>query len=200
MKKTVVFLFLSTTLVFAQTEPQMTLSLEQAKTFALQNNPRYKIQQEKVIAKKGMYWSEIMPDKPSIGVEVEQVPKSQAYTNYGENRLYVEQQFDFPTNYYFRHKILTAEIQREIVRLEEATRELSFQVKQAYFNLLMQKRLLWLAQKNLQLSQDFYNKTKRSNELGESDRLTMLKAKVNLGIAQKGVNAAQKDVETGVSK
>ncbi|UCE05071.1 MAG: TolC family protein [bacterium] len=200
MKKTIVILFFLLANVNAQTEQQMTLSLEGAKSYALKNNPHYQIQLKKIDAQKGMYWSEIVPDKPEIGIEVEEVPPNQAYTNYGEKRVFVEQELDFPSNYFFRHKILYAEIQRATIQLEEVKREVFFDVKEAYFNLLLQNEFLTLAEKNLQLSQDFYNKAKRSYELGESDRLIMLKAKVNFGIAQKGVNAVQKDVETGVSK
>ena len=200
MKKTIVILFFLFANVNAQTQQDLTLSLEQAKSFALKNNPNYQIQLKKIDAQKGVYWSEMMPENPEIGIEVEEVPKSQAYANYGGKRLFVVQEIDFPINYYFRHKLLNADIQREIVQLEEVKRELSFQVKEAYFNLLMQNKLLLLAQKILRLSQDFYEKAKRNYELGESDRLTMLKAKVNFGTAQKRANAAQKDVETGISK
>jgi len=200
MKRNVVILFFLFANVNAQAQQDLTLSLEQAKSFAIKNNPNYQIQLKKIDAQKGVYWLELMPENPEIGIEVEEIPENQAYTNYGGKRLFVEQELDFPINYYFRHKLLNADIQREIVQLEEVKRGLSFQVKEAYFNHLMLNKLLLLAQKNLQLSQDFYEKAKRNYELGESDRLTMLKAKVTFGTAQKRVNAAQKEAETSISK
>ncbi|NOY05766.1 MAG: TolC family protein [Chlorobi bacterium] len=176
------------------------LSLEEAKNLALQKSPLFRLQAKRVEAQEGSYWAGMTPENPEIGVESEQIPPGLSYSRYGERRVYITQVIDFPSNYYFRHKMLNARIRGAQFRLEEAKRELIFQVKSSYYNVLLQKELVTLAKKNVALSEDFYNRAKRSHELGESDRLTMLKAKVNLGEARKRLNSVQKDLDAAVSK
>ncbi len=192
------FLILQFSDGFSQSAPA--LSLEDAITLALKQNPQFRMQYKNVEVQKGVYWSEMIPEDPEVGIEVEEIPKGSPYTRYGEKRLYISQTFDFPAIYYFRHKALNAEIQRSRFSMEESKRELIFMVKQAYFTVLLQKELVTLAKKNLELSQDFYERAKRSYELGESDRLTMLKAKVNLGEARKQLVGEQKDYESSLSR
>lgn len=199
MRKMILLLFFLINNLYAQTEQTITLSVDRAEEIALQNNPEYQFQLKKVEAQRGIYWSEMMPDNLEIGVEIEEIPTGQSSSSYGERRLFITQLIDFPTNYYFRHQVLKAEIEREMLQLELVKRDLSFNVKEAYWNLVLQNELVWLAQQNLELSRDFFEKSKRCYELGETDRLTMLKAKVNLGGAQKKLQAARMDVETAVS-
>lgn len=197
MKKVVMLVLLwifQLSIVHAQ--QTLNLSLEEAKKIALQNNPVYQMQRKNVDIQKGIYWAEMTPENPEISVEFEEVPRSKPYTSYGEKRLVFSQSLDFPTNYLLRHKLLKAEIQRQSFSLQEFERELIYQVKKAYFTVLMHQGLVELAQQNQKLSQDFFDRARQSYELGESDRLTMLKAKVNLGEAQQKVRGAQKDLET----
>ncbi len=201
MKRVLLFgLVLSMIVSTGFSQQKYALSLEEAKNLALQKSPLYQLQVKRVEAQKGKYWVEMVPENPEIGVESEQIPVGRPYSQYGERRVYITQVVDFPSNYYFRHKMLNARIRSEEFRLEEMKRELIFQVKVSYFNVLLQKELVTLAKKNVELSEDFYTRAKRSHELGESDRLTMLKAKVNLGEAQKRLNSVQKDLDAAVSK
>ncbi len=192
------FLIIDFSSGYAQTA--RTLSLAEAETLALKQNPLLRMQYDKIEAQKGVYWLEMIPENPEFGIEVEQIPKNSPLKRYGEKRVYVSQSLDFPTNYIFRHKSLNAEIQRERFRTEEFKRELIFQVKQAYFNVLLQEKLLGLARKNLELSQEFYDRSKRSYELGETDRLTVLKAKVNLGNAHKQLNGEEKNLDAAIAR
>ena len=184
--------------LFARAEEQLSLSLQDAKLLALTNNIDYQMQLKGVDLKKGLYWQELMPENPEIGIEVEEVPKGLSYNNYGEKKLFLSQSFEFPTNYLLRHKMLRAEIEQERATLDELRRELLFNVEQAYWDLVLHTELLALAQQNLKLSQDFFEKSKQSYDLGETDRLTMLKAKVNLGTARQNLFAVQKDLETSM--
>ena len=199
MKKVFLIIFILIMNLTASAQQTLVLSLQEAKGHALKNNPLYKAQQKRIDFQKGVYWSEIMPENPETGIEIEAVPQNQSYTNYGEKRLFFTQPFDFPTDYIFRHKLLRAEIQRQKFSLQEFERELTFQVKEAYFTILMQQGLVELARQNLKLSQDFFDRAKLSYELGDSDRLTMLKAKVNLGEAQRRLNGMQKDLDIAES-
>lgn len=183
----------------ARAEEKLSLSLQDAKLIALKNNPDYQMQLTKIDLQKGLYWQELMPENPEIGIEAEEVPKGLSYNNYGEKKLFVSQSIEFPTNYFFRHNMLSAEIEQARARLEELQRELFFNVEQAYWNLVLRNELLALAQQNLELSQDFFEKSKQSYELGESDRLTMLKAKVNFGSAQQNLVAIAKYLEAGMA-
>jgi len=186
-------------LSLAYAQETHSLSLEQAKKITLRNNPFYHIKRRNVDFQRGMYWAEMTPENPEIGIEVEEVPKARSYANYGEKRLFFSQSLDFPTNYIFRHKLLRAEIQQSYFDLKQFERELIFQVKDAYYTMLLRQKLVELARQNLSLSRDFFDRAKQSYELGDSDRLTMLKAKVNLGEAQRRLNSMQKDLAVAES-
>ena len=183
----------------AQGDENLILSLENAKEIALKNNPEYQIQLKRIDLQKGWYWSELMPESPELGMEVEEVPLNLPYSSYGERKLFISQGFDFPTNYLFRHMMNRAKIQQEMTTFKQFKRELFFQVEQAYWSLVLQNELLSLAKKNLELSQNFFDKSKRSYELGEIDRLTMLKAKVNLGATNQKMIAVQMDLAASLA-
>jgi outer membrane protein TolC len=177
----------------------LSFSIEQAKQHALENNPEYHIQLKKLKAQKGQYWSDIMPEDAEIGVEYEGIPESENYSKYDEKRLFVTQTLDFPTNYYFKHKLLRSEIQKQQAQLEKTRRTILFHLKEAYWKLVMTQEQVKLAKQNVQLSEDFYKRAAKSYELGETDKLTMLKAKVNLGASQTNLRNTLKDVEVSNS-
>lgn len=199
MSKNIWLLFFLFFNQLVQGDENLALSLENARQIALKNNPEYQIQLKRIDWQKGWYWSELMPESPELGMEVEEVPLNLPYSSYGERKLFISQAFVFPTNYLFRHKMNQAKIQQERATLVELQRELFFKVEQAYWSFVLQNELLALAQKNLELSQDFFKKSKRSYELGETDRLTMLKAKVNLGASKQKLIVVQKDLAASLS-
>jgi cobalt-zinc-cadmium resistance protein CzcA len=179
----------------AQTKGALSLKLEEAYQFAWQHNPSYRAQLHKIEQQKAVYQYEMAPENPEIGIEVEEIPGGQKLSSYGEKRLFISQKFDFPTNYLFLHQQRRADIQKEIAQTELQKREVQFQVHETYFAIKLQEDLIELARKNVGLSNDFYEKSKRIYNLGETDRLTMLKAKVNAGIARQNLNAAQQELK-----
>lgn len=197
LKIGLILLFFKTSL-FAQ--QVIRLSLDEAREIAEQQNPILQIQNNEIGAQKGRYWGEIMPDNPEFGIEFGGIPQGEPYSNYEEKKLFIAQSFRFPTHYVFQHRILNADLQKAEINFEKFKRSLIYQVKEAYFNVLLKNRLVDLAKRNLELSQDFYTKSNRKYELGETNRLTMLKAKVNRGIARKQLNGREKDVEAALSQ
>ncbi len=196
MKKIIISgLFVLAIFSNAVTQEVLNVSLQEAQKLAQQKNPILQMQMKSVAAQKGKYWAALMPEKPEIGIEIEAVPKGQSYSNYQEKKMFLSQTLEFPTNYYFRHKLLNAEIQHEIFGVEGIKRDVTFLVKKAYFNVLLQTEFVELAKKNLELYKDFFNKTSRSYELGETKRLNMLKSKNNWGVGQKKFNSRQKDFQ-----
>jgi outer membrane protein TolC len=200
MKIFILFLILLSLNANARTNGELFLKLEEACQFALRHNPHYQAQLHKVKYQKASYQVEMSPENPVIGIEVEQIPGGKKLSNYGEKRLFISQNFDFPTNYFFLHQQLIAEVQKEVARTELQKREILFQVHEVYFNIKLQEALVVLARKNLELSMDFYEKAQRIYSLGATDRLTLLKAKVNAGIAQQNLNSAHQALKMANSR
>ncbi|MBN2089482.1 TolC family protein [candidate division KSB1 bacterium] len=197
MKILIIFFILSLLInATAQTKGERTLKLEEACLFALQHNPAYQAQLQKIKYQEAVYQFEMSPENPTIGIEVEEIPGGQKLSSYGEKRLFISQNFDFPTNYLFLHQQRSADIEKEIAQTEIQKRDIKFQVHETYFSIKLQEALIDLARKNVELSNDFYEKSKRIYNLGETDRLTMLKAKVNAGIAQQNLNSTQHELKT----
>lgn len=176
------------------------LSLEDALKIANQRNPILQMQEKEIDVQKGSYWTDILPENPEIGYVIEGVPKGQSYSNYEVKKLFFKQSFDFPTNYLFHQKILSAKIKQSENQVELYKRELTFLVKRAYFNVLLQENLTKLGAKHLELFEDFYRKSKRSYELGEENRLTMLRSKVNYSTSLKELKSRRKDLLVAISE
>ncbi len=176
------------------------LSLDAAITLAHEKNPILHIQEKEKSAQKGFYWINMMPADPEIGIEIEGVPEGESYSNYEAKKLFFKQSIDFPTNYIFKHRLFNAKIQQSQYQIDQFKRNLSFIVKKSYFNILLQKELLNLGKSHLDLFEEFYQKTKRSYELGESNRLNMLRAKVNWSSSKKEYKDREKNLEVAKSE
>ena len=70
--------------VLAQSDSVMVLSLKEAEAVAFQNNPHYQAQLKNIGVQKGIYWAEMMPENPEIGIEMEEIPNSGVFKNYNK--------------------------------------------------------------------------------------------------------------------
>ncbi len=186
--------------VFSQTSEKLLLNLEKVKELTLTKNPVLKISSAEIAAEKGIFWQEFLPDNPSIGIEVEETPMGANWENANEKRYFIEQTIDFPTNYLFNYKILNEQIKFKRFLYEERKRELIYQATAAYWQAVFYRDLVTLFERNLKLAEIFYQKAARAYELGEVDRLFLLKAKVNLSESSAELSSAKQDYKSSMSQ
>ena len=200
LKSFLVILLISFSFSAGYSQEMLSLSLDEAINLAFEKNPILQIREEEKSVQRGAYWNNLMPENPEIGIEVEGVPKGQSYSNYEEKKLFIKQSFDFPTNYIFKHKLFSSKVKQSQYQIDQFRRELSFLIKNAYYNVLLKKELLNLGKNHLELFEEFYQKTKRSYELGAANRLTFLRAKVSWNTSKKEFTNREKDVDVAESE
>ena len=102
--------------------------------------------------------------------------------------------FDFPTKINSRGKIAGKEAEGVLAENDSLRIEIIFQVKEAFFGLLLAQEKLRYAENNLELAEDFAQKTELKFEAGEVARVEALRARVEASGAMTEVRAARNDV------
>ena len=95
-------LCLSVPLHDARSEGDGAVTLDQALTEALANNPTLKQHREEMSAVRTARWDTILPGNPELFMEHEGVPAGGSLSRYDERRIGLTQEFEYPTVYYHR--------------------------------------------------------------------------------------------------
>ena len=102
--------------------------------------------------------------------------------------------FDFPTKIRDRGRIARKESDEFLSDTEALKLEIIFSVKEAFYGLLLAQEKRQYAENNLELAEDFANKTELKFEAGEVARVEALRARVEASGAMNFVREATNDV------
>lgn len=169
------------------------LSLQEAFQIALKGNKNILAQRENINIKKGEFWSEISLPNPEISWEFEEIPKGKSFKNYGNQRFAITQEFEFPTNYFLKAKVLNSGISTAKIETKAKENNLKNEVMKTYFEVALSAELNKLARQNFAQTTKFYQSVKKLEQFGETDKLSVLKAKVKKSIAQNELESSIQD-------
>lgn len=147
------------------------LSLEECLASALENNLGLKSMQKEIDISRARAGSYL--DLPNTSIELSQSSIEGAGM---DNGLTFSQEFDFPTVYIARRKVLKAEEQLERVKYSRFASELRGNVYSIYFSLLFQKAKLRILRNDYPSYSEFARISHIRFEDGESSRLEFLNA------------------------
>jgi len=196
-KKTAIILFV--TLCFpisllAQTSEESTLTLDQCISVAIQQNPlvlsamqQYKAALARINQAKAF-------SQPSLNWDSDLQPKLLNFRNSGEWYFGISQEIEFPGKRILRGKIASREAGEFLQDVELLKLDIVFQVKQAFYNLLLSQEKLKYAQQNLELAQDYLQKAELKHEAGDVAKVEALRARVETSKAANEVRSASNDV------
>ena len=181
-------------LLLAQTSGNETLTLDQCISIAIQQNPLVlsamqlhnaslaRINQAKAFA------------QPSINWDSDLQPKLFRFGKSGEWYFGISQDIEFPGKRSIRGKIASREADEFLQDVELLKLDIVFQVKQAFYNLLLSQEKLKYAQQNLELAQDYLQKAELKYEAGDVAKVEALRARVETSKAANEVRIASNEV------
>jgi heavy metal efflux system protein len=190
-----VFIF---TNVFGQNNKPITLTLSDAISTGLNENPQLKSAVEKIKSAKGRYWNGISLPMPEISKNFEYVPKGKSLNTGSEKSFEISQSFDFPTNYFLKGSKLNREIEIAENEYQQIKVSLIAQIKTAYYNLLAKEIQQKIANENLAIAEDFYKKAEIRSKIGEGTHLEKLTARVQASEARNNLEIRKNSVKNAL--
>lgn len=176
------------------------LALDQCISLALQQNPlilsslkQYQASLARISQAKAL-------PQPSLNFDSDFQPKFFNFKDAGELYYGFSQSIEFPGKRYVRGKIASHESNEILSEIELLKLGIAFQVKEAFYALLLAQEKLKYAQQNLDLSQDFLQKTELKYQAGDVAKVEVLRAKVETAKAANQLRKANNEVRLAKAK
>ena len=161
------------------------LTRTRAVQIAVENNPQVAAAEAEWRGAKFRRWVALAPADPELELEFEELPGVFDTGKFGERNIGITQRIESPLKWWFRQRSLAqgAESIRysalEVTRLEVATR-----TKVLFDRLLTDQEMLVSSEDNLRLAKDLAKRARTRFESGDVARLEMIRADVQVGLAE----------------
>lgn len=169
------------------------LTLEECLSIALQENPlllssleQYKASQARVQQAKAFA-------QPSFDFDSDLQPRFFDFAGAEESYAGISQSFEFPGKRQLRGKIALKESQEFASDIDLLKLELVFQVKQAFYGVLVAQEIVKHGQENLELALDFLIKAEFKYSTGDVAQVEVLRAKVEASKAENELKVARNE-------
>ena len=180
--------------LWGQTSKKSELTLDQCIAIALQQNPLVLSSLQQYQASLARVNQAKAFQQPAIDFDSDLQPKIFNFKDSGESYFGLSQSIEFPGKRYLRGKIASKE-SRELMReIDLLKLDIVFQVKQAFYGLLLAQEKLKYAQQDLELSQDFLQKAEIKYSAGDVAKVEVLRASVEASKAANEVRSATNDI------
>jgi cobalt-zinc-cadmium efflux system outer membrane protein len=179
--------------LWAQEPKEKSLTLDQCVTIALQQNPLLLSSQEQYRASLARISQAKALPQPSLNFDSDLQRKLFNFKDSGESYFGFSQTIEFPGKRLVRGKIAARESDEILSEIELLKLDIIFQVKQAFYGLLLAQEKLRYAQQDLELTEDFLNKAELKLSAGEIAKVEVLRARVEASKAANAVKVAQNE-------
>jgi cobalt-zinc-cadmium efflux system outer membrane protein len=179
--------------LWAQEPKEKSLTLDQCVTLALQQNPLLLSSQEQYRASLARISQAKALPQPSLNFDSDLQRKLFNFKDSGESYFGFSQTIEFPGKRLVRGKIAARESDEILSEIELLKLDIIFQVKQAFYGLLLAQEKLRYAQQDLELTEDFLNKAELKLSAGEIAKVEVLRARVEASKAANAVKVAQNE-------
>jgi outer membrane protein len=180
--------------LWSQSSEDDVYTLEECISTALQQNPLILSSLQQYQASLARIPQAKAFAQPSLNYDSDLQPSFFNFKNSGETYLGVSQFFEFPGKQSVRGKIASRESDEILSEIDLLKLDLTFQVKRAFYGLLLVQEKLIYAQRNQELAQDFLNKAELKHDAGDVAQVEVLRARVEAATAANEVRAAANDV------
>jgi outer membrane protein TolC len=179
----------------AQETQEEALTLQECTQIALESNPLIlsslqqhqaslaRVKQARAFAQPSLNWDSDFQDKLFD------------FSNAGEWYFGISQHFEFPTKQSLRGRIANKESEELLQEIDLLKLDIVFQVKQAFYSLLLSQENQKYAQQNLELSKDFLQKAQFKFESGDVAKVEVLRAQVEVAKAENALRRIHKEVQ-----
>jgi cobalt-zinc-cadmium efflux system outer membrane protein len=180
--------------LLGQTSGENPLTLDQCINIAIQQNPLVLSATQQYNASLARINQAKAFAQPSLNWDSDLQSKLFQFKNSGEWYFGVSQEIEFPGKRILRGKIASREAGEFLQDVELLKLDIVFQVKQAFYTLLLSEEKLRYAQQNLELAQDFLQKAELKFEAGDVAKVEALRAHVETSKAANEVRIASNEV------
>jgi outer membrane protein TolC len=170
-------------------------TLEECISIALEQNPL-------ILSSLGQYQASLARihqakafSQPSLDYDSDLQPNFFNFKDSGESYFGLSQSIEFPGKRHLRGKIASRESSEILAEIDLLKLDIIFQVKQAFYGLLLAQEQLKYAQQNLELSQDYLQKAELKYETGDVARVEVLRARVEAAKAANALRQASNEVK-----
>jgi outer membrane protein TolC len=170
------------------------LSLSQCIDIALEQNPLILSSMEKYRASRARVSQALALPQPSLSVDYDLLSRPLDFQRAGESYFGLNQTLEFPGKRSLRGKIASRESEEIRSEIDLLRLDIEFQVKQAFFGLLLAQEKLKYAGQDFDLSLDFLGKAEIKQASGDIAEVEVLRARVEASRAGNAVKVAQNDV------
>jgi len=177
-----------------QTAEKEVLTLDECISIAIQQNPLILSSLQQYNASLARVSQAKAIPQPSINWDSDLQPKLFDFKGTGEWYFGISQSVEFPGKRYLRGKIASKESNQFLQEIELLKLDITFQVKQGFYGLLLSQEKLSYAQQNLELAQDFLKKAELKFDAGDVAKVEVLRARVEASKAANDVRAANNGV------
>ena len=188
--------------VLAAAEEQDTepLTLGECIAIALEKNPLIQSFNHQYRASQARVSQAYAFPQPTISLDYDLQPKLFDLNGSDEQYIGISQDFEFPGKRILRGKIAKKEAQEFLCDLESTKLELIYQVKEAFYQLLLEIENANYAEENLTHASDFLEKAKEKYDSGDVSKLEVLKARVEAARAVNNRKVALNKIKLAKSK
>lgn len=179
----------------AQRKPPDALTLEQCLALALEQHPLIHSSEDRHAASLARIKQATAYPYPSIDFNSDLQPVFLDFINSKESYLGVSQTFELPRKRTERGRIAQEEANEIGTDIDLVKLEVIFQVRCAFYRLLLSAEKLEYAERDLELAKDYQQKAELKLAAGDIGKVEVLRAKVEALKATNQVKAAAKDVD-----
>lgn len=180
--------------LWTQTGEDRALTLEQCINIAVGQNPlvlsafqQYQASLARIKQAKAL-------PQPSLDYDSDLQPTLFNFKNQAETYVGGSWSLEFPGKRQLRGKIASKESDELMQEIELLKLDIVFQVKQAFYSLLLAQEKLRYAELDLELAQDFLNKAEVKHSAGDVAKVEVLRAQVEAAKAANEVRTAKNGV------
>jgi len=180
-------------ILWAEETKENALSLEQCVALALRENPLFlsSLEQYKACLAR-IHQAKALP-QPSLDFDSDLQPNIFNFKDSGESYFGISQTVEFPGKRQVRGKIASRESDEILSEIDLLKLDITFQVKQAFYGLLLAQEKIKYAQQDLELSQDFLEKAELKHAAGDVAKAEVLRARVEASKAANALRVAQNE-------
>ena len=176
------------------------LSLEQAIQVALKNNLNIQRAQKEIEAAAArMLQAEAIPD-PEIGISWSEVPSDMSFSDAGEKSIGLVQPLEFPGKRKARGKVAQQELSLSKENLARAELLLKAEVKKAYYQAVLNQKLVFNMEKIIELLRQFQEMAIVRYQAQLVPFLEVLRAKIELAKANNQLHEIQRDANNSFTE
>jgi len=185
------FCFLS----LCSAESSKQYSLPEIIEIGLKNNPSILAKEKEVAAKKAAYQSSRLLQNPEIEYAKGQGKGLETEKKVNTGEISIQQPLENPFKRKYRIRMYEKEWQASQFSFNFSKLEIIYNIKNLFYNILLQKNLKQLALKNLDSIKKVYQLIKKRVELGELKELEAIKLQVEVLKAQNELKKTQTELK-----